>query len=264
MPLYANMKTHQPAGRTDRRHAGFTLIELLVVIAIIAILAGLLLPVLGRAKEKARTTQCFSNLRQLGLATQLYAMDFGDRVPGDSFGGGYFFANLLLPYLGGAPVPAPRATDANLLYEAFSRSPVLQCPAVKPSPRFAEPFILHYTVNSIDYNRYERDGSYGSAPFYRLVSVPGGPSRFGYMMEFNPDGEYATRDFPSWNLSEPRHATFMPNNRPNSRPRMIRADDRRHRDRTTLVFLDGHTEVRKLTPETLPFTLFNPALRETP
>jgi prepilin-type N-terminal cleavage/methylation domain-containing protein/prepilin-type processing-associated H-X9-DG protein len=93
--------------RAFRAGAGFTLIELLVVIAIIAILAALLLPALAAAKAKAQKTTCTSNLKQCGMASQMYVHDNADYLTWPNWDGGNPSTPEGWLYLVGTEIPDP-------------------------------------------------------------------------------------------------------------------------------------------------------------
>ena len=135
---------------------GFTLIELLIVIAIIGILAGMLLPALSRAKEKARRTKCLGNISQLQVALQMYADDHEDQLPPRSYKARAIWVDRLEPY--------------------YANQELLRCPTDRGNvdqSYLMNGFIDFFVVNSFSGNWDEFFGAYktGGFPGLRLSSI---------------------------------------------------------------------------------------------
>lgn len=167
----------------QRRH-GFTLIELLVVIAIIAVLAAMLLPALQAARERARATRCMSNFRQIGLAREMYASDFGGYAP-------------IITYKHGSSTGTPIAVEGvRALSDPIEYLPrvsdVHLCPAWAPH-RYADATI------------YRRYGALDPSSFMEFFD---GHVRTRHMVGFG--GNAAERDWylwRMWNLRNPSEFT---------------------------------------------------------
>ncbi len=252
------MSTYPNSQRTSLQR-GFTLIELLVVIAIIAILAGMLLPGLAKAKQKAQGILCMSNGKQMGLSYNLFCGDNQDVLPGNLDGGtGAAQTNLTwcVGWLDNTTYTPDNTNTAFLMNSQLGRYAgavgVYKCPADRSLNRGKTGIPR---VRSISMNGYlgERGGPYtaGFTQFKKLGDIQKASGTWVFIDEREDginDGWFAV-NMDGYDPIRPTAYTIV------DFPASY------HNGAGGLSFVDGHSEIRKwLDPRTRPVLRFGQAL----
>ncbi len=237
----------RPLLRGSPRTGAFTLIELLVVIAIIAILAGMLLPALSKAKAKGLGIKCVSNEKQLALAWLLYAEEHDDRLPPNQHNAN--FTGWVRGILNYDPANTQNTNPTNVtaaLLGPFAGSPqVFKCPADR-SQAGTLPRIRSVSMNSA-MNSYS--GAAASSPwlgattgvnykFFRRtpdIDAMGAANAFVFMDE-HPD----SLNFGDFSIAIITPATL-------AQARLIDVPASYHNNAASVAFADGHVEAHRWT-----------------
>ncbi len=221
------MKRSLPDSPQALRH-GFTLIELLVVIAIIAILAGMLLPALAKAKQKATGVRCLSNTKQLTLAWYMYSGDNADRLIENNLG-------TTNSWIGGNVNDPTQATNSiyitnGRLFPYNNSKEIYKCPS-DPGFKFATKLVQR--VRS-----YSMNGQMGGLEV-TFVNATRAKAKFSEIVRPSPSGAHLFVDENAESIDDGYFAVQA------DPPRWVWQNTAasRHGNGTVLSFADGHSEL---------------------
>ena len=240
--FFCRIPLHRLSRRSLRKSIGFSLIELLVVIAIIAILAGMLLPALSRAKEKSKAIACLSNTRQITLAASLYT---------DDNSGKHVVTYIFPPYSKGL------ITWFQLLQPYMNSTNVFLCPSRKEKPLNLErwdgipvtaPTVSDYAINHQFAGELSSYVPYVHRPESSILR----PSSTIFIVDSGARGEASTKPAVRPNSPKKPGAWMLGDVQAGQCPTCVTGDNPnwcapalRHNERSNNGFADGHVEAMK-------------------